>query len=216
MLSIPVLVLACSQNWICNLQQDTYRNGSRRWFPKLLRRQSSGGCRFNSDCGQVVILNVCTLLWLTESEQVTPVHSIKDIVRSSMYVLEFYKRMKKVGKHIVVEKMMKTLVWKLLMIKIIKLCLRNLLNWIHTCCFDVIDDTIHLTKQYENKTHGRSIYVNGMPTYIGVFDASILGNGRHCTFIFTLWCVYLYTLMHQIFQPITSFSNESIWTYRWT
>ena len=29
------------------VQQDTWRNGYRRWFPKLLRRQSSGGCRFN-------------------------------------------------------------------------------------------------------------------------------------------------------------------------
>ena len=31
------------------------RNGYRRWFPKLLRRQSSGGCRFNPDCMRVTI-----------------------------------------------------------------------------------------------------------------------------------------------------------------
>ena len=32
------------------------------------------------------ILNTCTRLWLTESEQVTPVNSIKDVVRSSVKV----------------------------------------------------------------------------------------------------------------------------------
>ena len=31
------------------------RNGYRHWFPKLLRRQSSGGCRFNPDCRRVTI-----------------------------------------------------------------------------------------------------------------------------------------------------------------
>ena len=33
------------------------------------------------------ILNTCTQLWLMESEQATPVDSIKDVVRSSMNVL---------------------------------------------------------------------------------------------------------------------------------
>ena len=38
-LSIPVLLLACSQNWTCSLQlivQDTWHNGHTRWFSKLL------------------------------------------------------------------------------------------------------------------------------------------------------------------------------------
>ena len=30
-------------------------NGYRHWFPNLLRRQSSGGCRFNPDCRRVTI-----------------------------------------------------------------------------------------------------------------------------------------------------------------
>ena len=34
---------------------DTWRNGYRCWFPKVLRRQSSGGCRFNPDCRRVTI-----------------------------------------------------------------------------------------------------------------------------------------------------------------
>ena len=45
---IPVLLFTCSQDWTRNVQQYTWRNGYRFWFPKLLRRQSSGGCRFNN------------------------------------------------------------------------------------------------------------------------------------------------------------------------
>ena len=33
----------------------TQRNGYRRWFLKLLRRQSSGGYWFNPDCRRVTI-----------------------------------------------------------------------------------------------------------------------------------------------------------------
>ena len=47
------------------------------------------------------ILNTCTRLWLMESEQVTPVDSIMDVVRSSVEVLEFNKHQKKAGGHIV-------------------------------------------------------------------------------------------------------------------
>ena len=39
-------------------------------------------------------------LWLTESEQATPVDSIKDVVRSSVKVPEFDKHLKKAGGHI--------------------------------------------------------------------------------------------------------------------
>ena len=69
------------------------------------------------------ILNTCTRL--TESEQASPVDSIKGVVRSSVKVPEFNKHLKKVGGHIdrnVVEITikMKTIVRKLLMIKIIQ------------------------------------------------------------------------------------------------
>ncbi len=46
------------------------------------------------------ILNTCTQLWLIESEQATPVDSIKDVVRSSRMVPEFDKHLKKAGGHI--------------------------------------------------------------------------------------------------------------------
>ena len=44
-----------------SVQQDTYCNGHRRWFTKLLRRQSCGGCRFNPDCKRVTIQEFLTL-----------------------------------------------------------------------------------------------------------------------------------------------------------
>ena len=80
------------------------------------------------------ILNTCTWLWLTESEQPTTVVSIKDEVRNSVKVPEFDKHLKKTGGHIsgnVVEITikMKTIVRKPLMIIIIKLHLRNLDNY---------------------------------------------------------------------------------------
>ena len=79
------------------------------------------------------ILSTCTRLWLTESEQATPVVSIKDVVRSSVKVPEFNKHLKNAGGHIgqnVVEITikMKTIVWKTLKIKINKFHLRNLDN----------------------------------------------------------------------------------------
>ena len=82
------------------------------------------------------ILNTCTRLWLTESKQATPVDSIKDVVRSFVKVPEFDKHLKKAGGDIdrnVVEITikMKTIVRKPLMIKIHKLCLRNLDNTGH-------------------------------------------------------------------------------------
>ena len=68
-----------------------------------------------------------------ESEQATPVVSIKDVVQSSVKVPEFDKHLKKAGGYIgrnVVEitVKMKTIVRKPLMIKINKLRLRNLDN----------------------------------------------------------------------------------------
>ncbi len=67
------------------------------------------------------ILNTCTRLWQTESEQATPLDSIKDVVRSSVLVPEFDKRLKEAEGHIgrnVVEIIikMKAKVRKLLMI----------------------------------------------------------------------------------------------------
>ena len=77
------------------------------------------------------MINSCTRLWQTESEQATPVVSMKDVVRSSVKVPEFDKHLKKAGGQIdrnVVEITikMKTIVRKTLMIKINKLRLRNL------------------------------------------------------------------------------------------
>ncbi len=42
----------------------------------------------------------CTQLWLTESEQATPMDSIKDVVQSSVKVPEFDKHLKKAVGHI--------------------------------------------------------------------------------------------------------------------
>ena len=106
------------------VQKDTWRNGYRRWSPKLLRRQSSGGCRFNPDLlasNNTGILNTFIRLWQTESEQATPVDSMKDVVRSSVKVPVFDKHLKKAGGHIsrnvvgIIK--MKTIVRKPLMIK---------------------------------------------------------------------------------------------------
>ena len=68
------------------------------------------------------ILNTCTRLWLTESEQATHVDSIKDVVRSSVKVPEFDKHLKKargyIGRNVVeIIIKMKTIVRKHLMIK---------------------------------------------------------------------------------------------------
>ena len=65
-----------------------------------------------------------------ESEQATPVDSIKDVVRSSVKIPKFNKHLKKAGGYIgwnVVEitMKMKTIVQKPLMIKIIKLHVKN-------------------------------------------------------------------------------------------
>ena len=65
-----------------------------------------------------------------ESEQVTPVILIKDVVQSSVKVTEFDKHLKKARGHIgqnVVEITikMKTIVWKPLMIKMCKFCVIN-------------------------------------------------------------------------------------------
>ena len=68
-----------------------------------------------------------------ESEQTTPVDSIKDIVRSSMKIPEFNKHLKKargyIGQNFVeITIKMKIIVQKPLMKKINKLRLRNLDN----------------------------------------------------------------------------------------
>ena len=68
-----------------------------------------------------------------ESEQATPVDSIKDVVWSSAKVPEFDKHLKKAGGHIgwnamEIRMKMKTIVRKPSMMKSIKLCLWNLDN----------------------------------------------------------------------------------------
>ena len=57
-----------------------------------------------------------------ESEQATPVDSIKDVVRGSVKVPEYFKHLKKAGGHtdrnfVEITIKMKTIVWKSLMIK---------------------------------------------------------------------------------------------------
>ena len=79
------------------------------------------------------ILNTCTRLWLTKSEQAIPVVSIKDVVWCSMKVPEFDKHLKKAGGYISrnlveITIKMKTIVRKPLMININKFRLRNLDN----------------------------------------------------------------------------------------
>ena len=49
---------------------------------------------------QYKTLDTCTRLWRKESEQVVPVDTIKDVVRSSVLVLEFDKHLKKAEGHI--------------------------------------------------------------------------------------------------------------------
>ena len=92
------------------------------------------------------ILDTCTRLWQTESEQATSVVSIKDVVRSSVKVPAFDKHLKKAGGHIgrnVVEITikMKTTVRKTLLIKINKLRFRNLDNY-----FYYVYDLLHTDK----------------------------------------------------------------------
>ena len=70
-----------------------------------------------------MFFNTYTRLWLTESEQATPVNSINDVVRSSVKVPEFDKHLKKAGGHIgrnvvKITIKMKTIVRKTLMIEI--------------------------------------------------------------------------------------------------
>ena len=62
-LSIPVLLLACSQDWTCNLQMivSLEASGTNVSIQSWLQASNNTG-----------ILDTCTLLWLTESEQATP------------------------------------------------------------------------------------------------------------------------------------------------
>ena len=88
-------------------------------FVELWRFQVQSSLQVSNNTG---ILNTCTRLWLTESEQATPVDSIKDVVQSFVKVPGFDKLLKKAGGHIgrnVVEITikMKTIVRKPLMIK---------------------------------------------------------------------------------------------------
>ena len=113
-------------------------------------------------------LNTCTWLWLSESEQTTPVDSIKDVVRSSVKVPEFDKHLKEAEGHIgwnVVEITikMKTIVQKPFMIKIIKLRLRNLDNWLRMNWVSIFSHVtrfymIHKSSYRKFNLHLRSLY----------------------------------------------------------
>ena len=55
---LPVLIPLAITGYKCSLwivQWHTWCNVYRHWFPKLLRRQSSGGCGFDPDCSRVTI-----------------------------------------------------------------------------------------------------------------------------------------------------------------
>ena len=58
----PSSSLLSPKNSLWIVQQDTRSNGYRRWFPKLLRRQSSGGCRFNPHYRRVTLQEYLTLV----------------------------------------------------------------------------------------------------------------------------------------------------------
>ena len=76
--SIPVLLLACRQDWTCNIEM-------------VVSLEAKGTNAYNRYATCLAGLNTCTRLWVTESEQVTPVDSIKDVVRSSVEVPELNK-----------------------------------------------------------------------------------------------------------------------------
>ena len=82
-------------------------------------------------CGKIYKGETGPRLWLTESVQVTPVDSIKDVFRISVNVPESDKHLKKASGHIdrnvaEITIKMKTIVRKPLMIKITDFHLRNL------------------------------------------------------------------------------------------
>ena len=115
--------------------QDTGRNGYRRWFPKLLketiiwRLQVQSSLLASNNTG---ILSHNQVQVLTESEQATPVDSIKGVVWSSMKVPESNKHLKAgghIGRNIVkITIKMETIVRKPLMIKIYTYTKLNWLN----------------------------------------------------------------------------------------
>ena len=92
-----------------------------------------------------------------ESEQATPVDSIKDVVWSSVKVPEFDKHLKIAGGHIVrniveITIKMKTIVWKLLMMKM-DLALNNLQRLICHKNQPTNQPTWMLIKYMEKKLH---------------------------------------------------------------
>ena len=58
----PPAFFRCLSNLPACVQQDPWRNCYRRWFPKLLRLQLSGCCRFIADCRRVAIQGLLTLV----------------------------------------------------------------------------------------------------------------------------------------------------------
>ena len=97
-------------------------------FGRYVLRPSSGVCRTREPSRN---FELRPLLKPRGSEQATPVVSIKDVVRSSVKVLEFDKHLKKtrgyIGRNVMkITIKMKTILRKNLKIKINKLRLRNL------------------------------------------------------------------------------------------
>ena len=88
-----LILMASRANW--------KNNSYRLWVPKLLKRQSSEGCRFNPHYRRVTIQEYLTFPVMANGIRTgDPVDSIKDVVLSSVKVPEFDKHLKKAGWHI--------------------------------------------------------------------------------------------------------------------
>ena len=81
--SIPVLLLACSQDWTCNLQMivSLEARGTNAYNRYAMCPAGQSWLLASNNTG---ILDTCTQLRITKSEQVTPVDSVKDVDRSSV------------------------------------------------------------------------------------------------------------------------------------
>ena len=134
-LRIPVLLLACSEDWTCNLQMIVFLEAQGTNAENHYAICPAGQFRVNWIWIQFLCLTDYRwwsagsrgLFWpgfvTGHGEQATLVVSIKDVVRSSVKVPEFDKHLKKAGGHIgqnVVEITikMKTIARNTLMIKI--------------------------------------------------------------------------------------------------
>ena len=174
MLSILVLLFACSQDWTCNLKMIV---------TKKLREPMPITVMLSDDHLDVVniTMKIKTLVW-------------------KPWMIKIKKHLKKAGEYIVqnVAKItikMKTTVWKPWMIKIIKLRLRNSDNYhlSFPSCDNLkcpLPKSCNLVNQFKKIND-----FNGILTCLGLFYTERLGNHIHCTFIF---CVFVSELFFTV------------------